>query len=132
MGKKKHKKKQKKAAEAEDAGPATASSLQRIGQALLDQARSPLGRQVIAAGLVVAASALARDSAGPGPDKRNDRRDGDVPAPVEPGPSPSGSTPSAATASDRRRDLPDAAALAGLALSALDRFIHRKAPADKP
>ncbi|WP_343526564.1 hypothetical protein [Sphingomonas sp.] len=134
MGKKKHKKKQKKAAKADNAGPAMASPLHRIGQTLLDQARSPLGRQVIAAGLVVAASALARDAARPASGESEPHQPGneeDSVAPVESQPTSPGATSSAAATSGASRDLPDVAGLAGLALSALDHFIHRKAPTDK-
>ncbi|WP_454278853.1 hypothetical protein [Sphingomonas sp. Marseille-Q8236] len=120
MGKKKHKKKQKKAAQAEQAASAAPSPLHRMGQALLDQARSPMGRQLIASGLVVAAAALARETTRSTPDDaaraetEGETKDG---LPRDPARSP----PAAS----------EAAALAGLALSALDQFIRRKTPEDK-
>jgi len=116
MGKKKHKKKQKKAARAEQAGPATASPLHRVGQVLLEQARSPMGRQLIATGLVVAAAALARDTQRPSAEE------------------PSGPPPQDSLPRDPAPSVPgvsEAAAFAGMALSALDQFIRRKAPEDK-
>ncbi len=117
MGKKKHKKKQKKAdaAAAEQAATQQPSPLHRVGQALLDQARSPAGRQLIATGLVAAATALAREANRAG----KPAADAAVPA-SEP-------TPPPATPPIR----PDVTAFAGLALSALDQFIQRKTPNDK-
>ncbi|WP_230483922.1 hypothetical protein [Sphingomonas sp. Leaf21] len=116
MGKKKHKKKQKKAEQAEKAAAAAPSSLHRVGQALLDQARSPMGRQLIASGLVVAAAALARETTRSTPDDTASAEPQDGP-PREPAPKAPGAS--------------DAAAFAGLALSALDHFIRRKSPDDK-
>ena len=113
MGKKKQKKKQKKATQEEQAAPQATSSLHRVGQLLLDQARSPMGRQLIASGLVVAAAALAREMTRSTPEEapRPDPQDG---LPRDPAPS-----------------TPDIGAFAGLALSALDQFIRRKTPEDK-
>ena len=114
MGKKKHKKNQKKARLDEQPGAASApSSLHRIGQALLDQARSPAGRQLLATGLIVAASAIARETG---------RRSAEEAAPA----------PDAARAAETPQEggttksgVSDVVAFAGMALSALDQFIHR-------
>ncbi|MDZ7283659.1 hypothetical protein N4G62_16655 [Sphingomonas sanguinis] len=121
MGKKKHKKKQKKAKLDEQPGTASApSSLHRIGQALLDQARSPAGRQLLATGLIVAASALARETT-----KRPS--DGAAPAPEPtqpeaPQPEQDGGT--------TKSGMSEVVAFADMALSALDQFIHRPPPSD--
>ncbi|WP_322964675.1 hypothetical protein [Sphingomonas fuzhouensis] len=121
MGKKKHKKKQKKAKLDEQPGtPPGSSPLHRIGQALLDQARSPAGRQVLATGLIVAASALARETG---------RRTTDAPAPA---PDSTKTEPSETPGhgGTTRSGMSEVAAFAGMALSALDQFIHRPAPSD--
>lgn len=117
MGKKKHKKKQKKAEQADHAAAAAAapSAVHRVGQALLDQARSPMGRQLIASGLVVAAAALAREA--------THATSGDT----KPGPQddlprdPEAKTPG----------MSEVTALAGMAFSALDQFLRRKPADDK-
>ena len=116
MGKKKQKKKQKKAERAamEQAANAQPSPLHRVGQVLLDQARSPMGRQLIATGLVAAAAALARDMGRETGPKATDAEPKDTAPP-----------PPAA------RPRSDTSALAGLALSALDQLLQRKAPTDK-
>lgn len=120
MGKKKHKKKQKKAKLDEQPGTSSGpSSLHRIGQALLDQARSPAGRQLLATGLIVAASALARETT-----KRPSDGAASSPEPTQPEtpepPQEGGTTKSG---------MSEVVAFAGMALSALDQFIHR-APSD--
>jgi hypothetical protein len=129
MGKKKHKKKQKKAKLDEQPGtPPGSSSLHRIGQALLDQARSPAGRQLLATGLIVAASALARETG------KRDGADKPPPPPEAPAadnaeaPSPE---PSAKPTSSGKSGLSEVTAFAGMALNMLDQFIHRPAPTDR-
>lgn len=126
MGKKKQKKKQKKAERAafEQAAAAQAaaeqpSPLHRVGQVLLDQARSPIGRQLIATGVVAVAAALTREATH-GPNNPTATPDAHAKDSAAPPPSP----PSAPTRSDM-------SAIAGLALSALDQLIHRKTPTDK-
>ncbi|HIV76010.1 hypothetical protein [Sphingomonas yabuuchiae] len=121
MGKKKHKKKQKKAKLDEQTASPGPSPLHRMGQALLDQARSPAGRQLLATGLIVAASALARETA---------KRPGDAaaspPEPTEPAtsqPSQEGGT--------TKSGMSEVVAFAGMALSALDQFIHRPSSDNK-
>ncbi len=126
MGKKKHKKKQKKAAQDEPAASSGSSSLHRIGQALLDQARSPAGRQLLATGLIVAASAIARETG---------RRTTDEPATApthDPqkdesaaGPQPGEAAQGPQSGGTTRSGMPEIAAFAGMALSALDQFLHR-------
>ena len=125
MGKKKQKKKQKKAERAafEQAAAARAageqpSPLHRVGQVLLDQARSPIGRQLIATGVVAMAAALTRDTTrgATDPTPAPNASDAAVPPPAP--------TPPASTR-------PDVTAIAGLALSALEQFVQRKAPTDK-
>ncbi|APX65091.1 hypothetical protein V3I01_00645 [Sphingomonas sp. gentR] len=120
MGKKKHKKKQKKAKLDEQPGTSSGpSSLHRIGQTLLDQARSPAGRQLLATGLIVAASALARETT-----KRPNDGAASSPEPTQPEtpepPQEGGTTKSG---------MSEVVAFAGMALSALDQFIHRS-PSD--
>lgn len=121
MGKKKQKKKQKKAAQDAQAASTGPSPLHRIGQVLLDQARSPAGRQLLAAGLIVAASALARDAG---------RASEPSPAPP-PGPSPDPAVEPPKATDSTRPGPSDAAAWAGMALSALNHFIHRDPPAER-
>jgi hypothetical protein len=121
MGKKKHKKKQKKAKLDEQPGTASApSSLHRIGQALLDQARSPAGRQLLATGLIAAASAIARETG---------RRSAEEAAPA---PDPAKADPAKTEASEppheggtTKSGVSEVVAFAGMALSALDQFLHR-------
>lgn len=121
MGKKKHKKKQKKAKLDEQPGTASApSSLHRIGQALLDQARSPAGRQLLATGLIVAASALAREATKP-------PSDGAAPSPELTQPEAPQSEQDGGTT---KSGMSEVVAFAGMALSALDQFIHRPSPSD--
>ncbi|CAM3097830.1 MULTISPECIES: hypothetical protein [Sphingomonas] len=121
MGKKKHKKKQKKARLDEQPGTSQGSSpLHRFGQALLDQARSPAGRQLLATGLVVAASALARETG---------RRAAEEPTPA-PDSAKTEAPESPKTEGTTRSGVSDVAAFAGMALSALDQFINRPAPSD--
>ncbi len=128
MGKKKQKNKQKKAEQAafEQAAAARAageqpSPLHRVGQVLLDQARSPIGRQLIATGVVAMAAALTRDTTrgATDPTPAPNASDAAVPPPPPPAPTPPAST------------RPDVTAIAGLALSALEQFVQRKAPTDK-
>lgn len=128
IGKKKQKKQQKKAERAafEQAAAARAaaeqpSPLHRVGQVLLDQARSPIGRQLIATGVVAVAAALTREAThGPSnPTATPNAQAKDSAAPPPPPPPPSAPT------------RPDMSAIAGLALSALDQLIHRKTPTDK-
>lgn len=128
MGKKKQKKKQKKAEQAafEQAAAARAageqpSPLHRVGQVLLDQARSPIGRQLIATGVVAMAAALTRDTTRGATDPTPAPNASDAAMPPPP---PSAPTPPASTR-------PDVTAIAGLALSALEQFVQRKAPTDK-
>lgn len=126
MGKKKQKKKHKKAERAAFAQAAAAraaaeqpSPLHRVGQVLLDQARSPIGRQLIATGVVAVAAALTREATH-GPSNPTATPDAQAKDSAVPPPPP----PSAPTR-------PDMSAIAGLALSALDQLIHRKTPPDK-
>ncbi|WP_428969514.1 hypothetical protein ACQR50_01350 [Sphingomonas sp. Xoc002] len=121
MGKKKHKKKQKKAKLDEQPGTSGPSPLHRIGQALLDQARSPAGRQLLATGLIVAASALARETTKRPSDGATSSPEPTQPEAPEP-PQEGGTTKSG---------LSEVVAFAGMALSALDQFIHRPPPHDK-
>lgn len=128
MGKKKQKKKQKKAeraafeqAAAARAGGEQPSPLHRVGQVLLDQARSPIGRQLIATGVVAMAAALTRDTTRGATDPTPAPNASDAAVPPPP---PSAPTPTASTR-------PDVTAIAGLALSALEQFVQRKAPTDK-
>ncbi len=117
MGKKKHKKKQKKAKLDEQPGTASApSSIHRIGQALLDQARSPAGRQLLATGLIVAASALARETG---------RRSTEEEAAPSPDPQPVEAAQGPQSGGTTRSGIPEISALAGMAFSALDQFLHR-------
>jgi hypothetical protein len=122
MGKKKHKKKQKKAKLDEQPGTSSGpSSLHRIGQALLDQARSPAGRQLLATGLIVAASALARETT-----KRPTEGAAPSPEPTRteaPDPPHEGGT--------TKSGMSEVVAFAGMALSALDQFIHRPSSDNK-
>ncbi len=128
MGKKKHKKKQKQAAQDEQASPPPGPSpLHRIGQALLDQARSPAGRQLLATGLIVAASALARET---GRRTAEEPAPGPGPAPT-PDPQPSETTQGPQSGGTTRSAMPEMAAFAGMALSALDQFLHRPSPDKK-
>lgn len=124
MGKKKHKKKQKKAAQDEQAAssgqPSGPSPLHRIGQVLLDQARSPAGRQLLATGLIVAASAIARETG---------RRTTEEPAPA-PDPQPGEAADGPKSGGTTRSAMPEMAAFAGMALSALDHFLHRPTSSD--
>ncbi|WP_347092770.1 hypothetical protein [Sphingomonas parapaucimobilis] len=116
MGKKKHKKKQKKARLDEQPGTSSgSSSLHRIGQALLDQARSPAGRQLLATGLIVAASALARETT---------RRPNDGAAP-SPEPASPETPPPQQEGGTTKSGISEVVTFAGMALSALDQFIHR-------
>lgn len=116
MGKKKHKKKQKKARLDEQPGTSSgSSSLHRIGQALLDQARSPAGRQLLATGLIVAASALARETT---------RRPNDGAAP-SPEPASPETPPPQQEGGTAKSGISEVVTFAGMALSALDQFIHR-------
>ncbi|MFV0923461.1 hypothetical protein ACR720_13920 [Sphingomonas parapaucimobilis] len=116
MGKKKHKKKQKKARLDEQPGTSSgSSSLHRIGQALLDQARSPAGRQLLATGLIVAASALARETT---------RRPSDGAAP-SPEPASAETPPPQQEGGITKSGISEVVTFAGMALSALDQFIHR-------
>ncbi|MFN3774223.1 hypothetical protein [Sphingomonas parapaucimobilis] len=125
MGKKKHKKKQKKARLDEQPGTSFgSSSLHRIGQALLDQARSPAGRQLLATGLIVAASALARettrrpnDGAAPSPEPVSP----ETPPPQQEG----GTAKSQQEGGTTKSGISEVVTFAGMALSALDQFIHR-------
>ncbi|MET4895803.1 hypothetical protein RN629_01360 [Sphingomonadaceae bacterium jetA1] len=114
MGKKKQKGKQKK--EKQQAAE-TPSPLHRAGQILLDQARGPVGRQLLATGLMVAATALAREI-GRAPASSSTEPGSDAePQPAQPAPA----------APERS----EATALAGLALAALDQFIQHKTAPDK-
>ncbi len=132
MGKKKHKKKQKKAPQDKQAASSSSSSLHRIGQALLDQARSPAGRQLLATGLIVAASAIARETG---------RRTTDEPATApthDPqkdetaaGPKPGEAAEGPQSGGTTRSGMPEIAAFAGMALSALDQFLHRPSSGNK-
>ncbi len=133
MGKKKQKKKQKKAERAafEQAAAARAageqpSPLHRVGQVLLDQARSPIGRQLIATGVVAMAAALTRDTTrgATDPTPAPNASDAAVPPPPPSIPTQPAPTPPASTR-------PDVTAIAGLALSALEQFVQRKVPTDK-
>lgn len=122
MGKKKHKKKQKKAAQDEQAASSGPSPLHRIGQLLIDQARSPAGRQLMATGLIVAASALARETARAPSDEAP--RPASEPPAMDTGEAPK-QAPSTGTG------FPDTAALVGTALTMLDQFLHRQPPSDR-
>lgn len=116
MGKKKHKKKQKKAKLDEQPGTASApSSLHRIGQALLDQARSPAGRQLLTTGLIVAASAIARETG---------RRSAEEAAPA-PDPAKTEASEPPHEGGTTKSGVSEVVAFAGMALSALDQFLHR-------
>ncbi|MDY0959452.1 hypothetical protein SOM26_12225 [Sphingomonas sp. CFBP8993] len=133
MGKKKHKKKQKKAKLEEQPGtPPGPSPLHRIGQALLDQVRSPAGRQLLATGLIVAASALARETG------KRDAADTPPPPPPPPPETPAADAaeaidpaPSTKPASSGKPGLSEVTAFAGMALNVLDQFIHRPSPTER-
>ncbi|MBB4086551.1 hypothetical protein [Sphingomonas carotinifaciens] len=114
MGKKKNRK--RKAAEAarqtETGGGTPLTALQGLGSALLDQLRSPLGRQVIAAALIAAAGAISR--AGPTASSGSESSTGDdekrdMPEPPAPPPFP-----------------PEMTKIAGVALNAFDNWLAHK------